>query len=239
MKTAIQKAFAPFKVVLPRFIWEPVRALGTALMTPIVFSQRSGHFVSSFKQRAVSRKGKPIPWYTYPCIHLLLARDFSGKRVLEFGGGQSTSWWASRAESVVTVEGDAQWYEQLVGVMPANVNLHLVQSGERKDYLSRVTTILKSMFDPIFDVVVIDGDFREDLVDLALKVLKENGALICDDAESYGFFAATQNRGLQRVDFFGHAPGVVLPRCTSIFYKTGCFLFESKYPIPDLATELL
>ncbi|MFT6408402.1 MAG: hypothetical protein ACJAQ6_001820 [Arenicella sp.] len=52
---------------------------------------------------AVARDVSAIPWYTYPSIDFLKFRDFSNKTVLEFGGGQSTLWRASKASSVVTL----------------------------------------------------------------------------------------------------------------------------------------
>ena len=40
----------------------------------------------------------PIPWYTYPAIEFLNQIDFSVKSVFEFGSGNSTRYWAKRAE---------------------------------------------------------------------------------------------------------------------------------------------
>ncbi|MEX0853081.1 MAG: hypothetical protein WD036_07345 [Bauldia sp.] len=238
MKTGIQRAFAPFKVLLPEYAWRPIRAVATALTTPVVFSQWSGHFRSSLREEAVSRRGEPLPWYSYPCIHLLMHRDFAGRSVLEFGGGQSTLWWAARAERVVTFEGDVAWHARLAKVMPENVELHLISSADRVTCLAEVTRVLDRLPRPSFDVAVIDGDFREDVFEPAIRHLSEDGALICDDAESYGFFEATRGLDIQRADFFGHAPGVVLPRCTSVFFHRRCFLFDAGNPIPDLAKAL-
>jgi hypothetical protein len=125
-QTSIQKAFKPFKDYLPNWLWKPIRNVFTAILTPVLFSLRSGHFRSSFKGYAVSAKGEPIPWYTYPCIEFLRQRSYEDKRVLEFGGGQSTLWWARLARHIVTFEGDIDWYNQIKVTMPANVDLHYV-----------------------------------------------------------------------------------------------------------------
>jgi len=242
VKTGIQRAFAPLKAALPRFVWERIRMVATAVITPLAFSLWSGHFRSSLRQRAVSRKGEALPWYTYPCIHLLEFRDFGGKRVLEFGGGQSTLWWAARAERVVTIEEDAEWYGELGKHLPGNVELHLVPSQDGRDflrgsYLAGVTALVAEAGEA-FDVVVIDGyHFRGELVGIALGCLAEDGAVICDDSEGYGIHEATRDRAVSRVDFFGHQPGVVLPHCTSIVFGDRCFLFDPRHRIPDVATE--
>src|SRR6185369_14774978 len=109
----IQQRFAPLKRLLPASLWGPLRGLGTALLGPALFSYRSGHGRSSLRAMAVWRNGQPIPWYTYPCIELLFARAqcgaFSGRRVLEFGAGQSTLWWAGHAAEVIALEAPGPW----------------------------------------------------------------------------------------------------------------------------------
>jgi hypothetical protein len=77
-----------------------------------------------------------------------------------------------------------------------------------------------------FDIVVIDGLFRTALASVALDVLGERGAVVCDNAERYETREAFLEAGLSRVDFIGHAPGVILPHVTAIFFRPGCFLFD-------------
>jgi hypothetical protein len=104
--TRLQHWFAPIKRILPEAIWLPLRAAATAVITPIRFSRVTGHWKSSLRTVAQAADGTPLPWYTYPAIDFLTQRDFSGKNVLEFGGGQSTLWWSARARSVLTIEED-------------------------------------------------------------------------------------------------------------------------------------
>jgi len=90
MITRIQALFAPIKRWTPSFVWSPLRALSTALVTPVIFAVATGHFKSSIRRRAVTRGGQPIPWYTYPCIDFLATRKLADLRILEAGAGQST-----------------------------------------------------------------------------------------------------------------------------------------------------
>jgi hypothetical protein len=238
MKTPIQRIFASLKVILPRFVWMKVRAVSTAVITPVVFSRSTGHFKSSLKGKAMTRHGEPLPWYTYSCIDLLKHRNYSGRSVLEFGAGQSTLWWASCADHVVSIEGDPVWHAEISKCLPENVQLHLAPTDSKERHLEAIKEILLSYGEAKFDIVVIDDVYREDLVSVAFEVVKANGAIICDDAESYGFYETTKNLDVARVDFFGYAPGVVLPRCTSIYFRGECFLFEPTNPIFDMAYEL-
>jgi hypothetical protein len=236
-QTSIQKAFKPLKDYLPNWLWKPIRSVSTAILTPVLFSLRSGHFKSSFKGFAVSAKGEPIPWYTYPCIDFLRQRSYEDKRVLEFGGGQSTLWWARRARHIVTFEGDRDWYNQIKVTMPANVDLYYVSMDSADICISEVNKILDSKDYNKFDVVIIDGLYRMEMIDIAKKFIAAIGVIICDDAEGYGFYESFKDSGLNRVDFFGYSPCVILPHCTSIFFPTDAFLFDPHYPIPVMAKE--
>lgn len=234
----IHGAAKPLKRYLPGWIAEPIRSAGIAVLGPLLFSWRSGHFRSSFRRAAVSRSGDPLPWYTYPCIDFLKYRSFKGRTVLEFGSGQSTLWWAERAERVVAMEGDVLWYDKVRASVPTNTEVNLVTMDDASACVDAVDRILASRAAEEFDVVIIDGLWRNELVEVAVRVVADDGIIICDDAEGYSFFEAFKDRDFERVDFFGFAPGSVLPHCTSIFSRPRAFVFDSRHPIPRVAAEL-
>src|SRR5580704_17716769 len=117
-KSTFHRLFGSLKKAFPPQLLGPIRRVVTALSVPVAYSYRTGHFKSSLKMAAVSKHGEPIPWYTYPCIDFLRFRDYTNKTVLEFGGGQSSLWWASRAKSIVTMEGNLNWYDRIKSVIP-------------------------------------------------------------------------------------------------------------------------
>lgn len=230
-QTIIQSSFKPFKKYLPTTVSNTVRSLFTSILTPILFSYRTGHFRSSWKMSAVSRTGKPLPWYTYPCIDFINYRDFTGKAVLEFGGGQSSLWWSQRAKSVVTLEGDKHWYAKIKSKMPSNVHLFLVSIDNRSACVQDVNEILQDYAQ--FDVIIIGGLYRYEMISIAQEKMANHGAIICDNSEYFDFYEGFKESGMNRVDFFGNAPGVVLPHCTSLFFKEQCFMLSSEYPSSD------
>jgi len=59
--------------------------------------------------------------------------------------------------------------------------------------------------------------------------------IICDNAEGYSFYRGFLDSGLQRVDFFGNAPGTVLPHCTAFYFADGAFMMNADYPIPVIS----
>jgi hypothetical protein len=235
--TAIQSAFTPVRKILPKWVANPVRNVLTAFLTPAIYSYRTGHFRSSLKMAAVSKHGEPIPWYTYPIIDFLKDRDCSNKTVLEFGGGQSTLWWAKKAKTVVTFEGNREWHDRIRAGIPGNVELHHVATNEKSSDAAQVAEVLSTKPYSKYDVIVIDGLSRDRIIDISCKYLAPNGIIICDNAEGYGFYDGFKDRGLNRVDFYGNAAGVILPHCTSIYFGSSSFVFDPAIPIRVIAKE--
>jgi len=226
--------FKTLKKYVPEFISDSVRKVITAFYTPISFSIKSGHFKSSFKKMSVDKNGNPIPWYTYSCYDFLRFRDFKDAEVLEFGSGQSTLWWAKFAKYVTAFEGKKDWYNFLKPLLAINTTVIMVTLHSRESCIADVKNNLEKM-DKTFDVIVIDGLFRFEMVPFAQKYIKDDGIIICDNSDGYGMFEGFLNTEFKRVDFYGYAPGVVLPHCTSIFYKVNCKYFNNQIPIKQLA----
>jgi hypothetical protein len=223
----VHRIFAPFKKLLPGFVWRPIRRVMTAILTPFYFTLRTGHFKSALRAKAVDRAGRAIPWYTYSCVDFLRDKDFSTCRVLEFGSGQSTLWWAGRSERVLTFEADEAWYQAVSKQMPDNVEIHHVPYD-----LAGVGDIIG---DRTFDVIIVDGLDRAEACRLAAPHLAERGALLLDNAEGYDVVMERfRAEGLSRIDFYGHAAGVILPHCTCVFFRGECFLLEGRAdPVGD------
>jgi hypothetical protein len=73
-----------------------------------------------------------------------------------------------------------------------------------------------------FDVVVVDGMERLTCVRSALPHLKDDGLLILDNSDRPDYrpaFEYLADQGMGRIDFFGFAPGMDLPACTSVFAR--------------------
>lgn len=216
---------ASAKKLLPLPVFSVVRSAGTAFLTPILFSLRTGHWKSSFRKKAVDSHGRPLPWYTYPAIHFLLQKDFKGRRILEWGAGQSTLWWASKAKEVVSFEADKKWHDEVKTALPPNAVIHLT----RED----LSDFEKNCPAGLFDVIVIDGLDREKCAAPSIELLAPDGAVLLDNADgfwgkegSFPILDRFSQAGFQRIDFIGYAPGVVRPHCTSVFFKSTCFLFS-------------
>ena len=231
-QTSIHRNSSFLKLLLPKFFWELLRGVATALLTPIRFSLSSGHFQSSLKAAAVTSSGAPIPWYTDPAIDFLRGRDFSQKLVLEFGGGNSSLWWALHAKRVCTFEGDLCWYSSLLEKCPKNLSLNYSPFLDTQNTCKYIrSTLIENYCSEKFDIVVIDGLCRFELISLAIDYLSDDGIIICDNSEGYGFFEGFKGTSFSRIDFYGYAPGVYLPHVTSIFFRLDTKFFANDIPI--------
>jgi hypothetical protein len=196
----------------------PVRNLGELHFWKDSFLRSSGWMRSRRSGMAVDAGGRPLPWYTYPAIRFLEARNLSQARVFEFGMGNSTLWWSPRADRVTTCEGDASWYDLIASTMPANVEAILVP--EASDSYVRAAADRGGPY----DVVIVDGRRRVECCRDSLPVLSEAGVIIWDDFhreryhEGREFLGAA---GYRELPFWGMTPITAREACTSIFYRDG------------------
>lgn len=218
----LAKSSAVARKLLPKAAFSFLRRIATATLTPLAFSRDTGHFRSSLLTAPVDAQGLPVPWYTYPMISFLEAKTFTGCRVLEFGAGYSTLWWAARAATVVSFEANEEWFTILEQKAPPNVKLNLCPS--KKPSLEEI-----SRHSDTYDIIIIDGLNRPHCAALVPPLLAPNGAIIIDNSEGYGptlgESITSMFRGtFSRVDFYGYCPGVIRRHCTSLLFRGGTFL---------------
>jgi tRNA A58 N-methylase Trm61 len=176
-----------------------------------------GWFESFRTKEAIDRQGQPIPWITYPCLTFLAGRIDPGLTVFEYGCGNSTLWWAERVAKVVSCEHDRPWYEHVVPLIPANVELKHVPLVYGGEYCQQV-----AKYQDEFDVVFIDGRDRVNCAKHALAALKTGGVVIFDNSDLSDYEEARQflhAHGYRRIDFVGPGPITYATWQTSIFYK--------------------
>lgn len=188
-----------------------------------VFSIEEGHLATIKKQECMDSDGNPLPWYTYPAIDYLKQIDFSDKEVFEYGCGSSTLYWASRSKRVVAVEDDSGWFLKMEEIVPVNVELHLIH--DRQTYINAVADFSHGEGNK-FDVIVVDGSWRNDAALVAVEYLKEDGLIILDNADWYpNTLQMLVASGLTRVDMIGFGP------INPYKWDTALFLAEKYKPL--------
>jgi len=183
----------------------------------------------------VDKAGEPLPWYTYPAIDYINQLDFSDKCVYEFGSGNSSLFWSRISKEVVSVEHDEKWYSSRVDHLKPNL---VLKHRTGKNYCA---SILEEGGE--FDVIVVDGIFRDCCCEHLQKKLKRNGLVILDNSDRASEFeeysravSVLKAAGLIQVDFSGFGPVNAFTWITSFFF-TRAFDFRSKsHPLQPAKT---
>ncbi len=193
----------------------------------------SGWSLSVHRLQSVDRDGNPIPWLTYGAIAFLDERLKSDFEMFEYGAGNSTIWFSRRVGRVTAVEHLASWAET-AGRGVGRVLIREVENSE--DYVKisfagvsdrngYTDSILEQP--TLYDVIVIDGVFRNACVMPALERLKPAGVLILDNTDYEEFapgMSHLTNSGFRVIHFSGMAPITQRESRTSVFYRPdNCF----------------
>ena len=104
--------------------------------------------------------------------------------------------------------------------MPNNVELHEVSMQSADICFQQVKEALDAKPDLNYDVIIIDGLYRKQMVPIALDYLSDEGMIIVDNAEGYELFESFKDSGYSKVEFYGYAAGVYLQSCTAIYFKS-------------------
>jgi len=170
-----------------------------------------GHAKSIKKGLSVDKKGKPIPWFTYPSLHYLNQLDLKEKVVFEWGSGYSSVYFCSKSRKVFSVDHNKQWYEEVLKFKPVN---HTLSLAEGEDYVNNI-----AQHNCKFDIIVIDGILRGKCCKIAVNFLNEGGIIIFDNSDRHPEEAEyLRNQGLIEVDFHGFGPIGKHTWTTSIFF---------------------
>jgi len=108
---------------------------------------------------------------------------------LEWGSGNSTTFFAERVAHLISIEHDSYWYNRVSKALHDKglknveiIHVPLKQADkEEPEYVSVITKQPKGSF----DFILVDGCFRDQCAELGLQLLKPGGILITDDAARY------------------------------------------------------
>jgi hypothetical protein len=176
-------------MILKYFIPQSLRAL---LRSIYVISYQYGYFKTLKRCLSIGPQNEPLPWLSYAAIFYLKRLDFSNCRILEFGSGGSTLFWANKAKEVISIETDRRWHEKISKVLPENVKIMLFEKDEFEKCLLALQDIKP------FDVIIIDGAWRPQCALHCTKLLANTGLAILDNPDWY----PTAHANMQENDYF-------------------------------------
>jgi len=142
--------------------------------------QNGPRAISSGVLRLAAGYRPETPWISYTAIDLLEKFLHRNSRVLEFGAGMSTIWYAKRAGEVYAIEDSGPWHARVVDLVSRahlqNVHLHYAeQIDEYSQFMAN---------DPAgFDLIVVDGNYRHKCTMEALPLLRNGGIFYLDNSD--------------------------------------------------------
>lgn len=165
-----------------------------------ILVERQGYGRTLHEKVPVAADGSPIPWYTYPAVEFFGQLDARGLRIFEFGCGNSSLFWAHKGAEVFAVEHDRAWFERM-STMSARLR-QLVLRESDAEYACAIADAGGE-----FDIVIIDGVWRNQCAEAALAHLRKGGCIILDNSDWYTDVADfLRGRGFLQIDFNGFGP---------------------------------
>lgn len=221
-----------------RSFWRIADKLSIASIIRLLQNKNSylvdqGWFLSVKKGKSVDSKGQALPWLTYPLINFIEPRLKKSFIMFEYGCGNSTIWFAKYVKEIHSVEHDKEWYREIDKTKPANAHIYL-QEIDNPDSYSAITFMSKDDAIPyslevtasgqLYDIILIDGVYRNNSVVNSIKSLKNTGVIIVDNIDYVESRDATEylrKAGFKKIEFWGMCPIAYHDSCTAIFYREG------------------
>ena len=146
-----------------------------AISTFKILQSDFGHFMSSYHSKPIDKNQKEIPWFTYPAIEYLNKLDLKDKSIFEYGSGNSTVYWTRNMKEVFAVENNETWFKS---VKKRIKNAKYQLETDKDKYINNIKVYKRK-----YDVIVIDGDFRDKCAIEAIKYLGEGGFIVLDNSD--------------------------------------------------------
>ena len=162
----------------------------------------------------MDRWGELLPWMPYSFIDFLDERLDPDARVFEYGSGTSTRWFAERVGTVVSVEDDRTWFDEVRTSVPSNAEV-VYRTGQ--EYVSTPDEYGE------FDLVVVDGRNRVECAETAADSLAPDGVIVWDDSRGRSSYsskiAELERAGFRELAFQGMGPVTANLQRTSVLYR--------------------
>ena len=120
------------------------------------------------------------PWLSYDGQKILDRHLTPKSRVLEFGSGASTAWFADRAGFVLSHEDDPKWFGEVDAILGDRTNVARTLHTSVESY----TAVEPEHVGP-FDLILVDGSHRDLCVERTLPLLAEGGILYLDNSDKH------------------------------------------------------
>ena len=206
-----------------------LKNISKAVLTPIGFSYKSGHLLSSILGKAVDSSGNPIPMYTYPALDFIQSKlDYlSDCKILEVGTGNSTLFWMQHVSEIVGIEKNEVWGNYIEDKKSSYNTQCQVSLKICKSQTSFIQTI-NELKEQEFNLFIIDGvpypkGSRYEAIQIILSSFNNINNIIVDNSDLSSVtpvLELLQKHGFSKIDFYGYSPGAYHKQCTSYLFNS-------------------
>jgi hypothetical protein len=173
-------------------------------------------WVSNLRRPTMSSR---LPWLPFSLIDALERQLQTNSKVLEFGGGGSTLWFAERVSEVITIEHDPEWYRQISAAVEGVPSCSVLFRSSEADYAEYVDAV-HGFADSEFGVALVDGRQRVRCFEAAMPKVCSGGWIVLDDSSRERYQPAFDlARDWTRMTFEGFAPYKPVPAVTTVWIK--------------------
>ena len=122
------------------------------------------------------------PWLTEKSIQFLenFLQNHPNAKILEFGSGASTIWFAKRTSNLTSIEHSKTYFYQVREIIQNTPECNRVDYRNIKRPYYFVCNILPK---EAFDLILVDGRERVQCITHSIKLLKPGGVMMLDNAE--------------------------------------------------------
>ena len=120
-----------------------------------------------------------LPWLGFRAIKYLDQIIDTNWKVLEFGSGMSTIWFARRCGFLVSIETDKAWYDAVTSML----NERALQNVDYRLCGESEADVLQDYEDSYFDLVLVDGIRRDRAMMTAILKVKRGGYIYFDNSD--------------------------------------------------------
>jgi predicted O-methyltransferase YrrM len=128
----------------------------------------------------------------------------------------STLWFAERCQEVISVESNPEWYASIARQTRDRDNVRVLYAEAKSKYLSAISDAGGR-----FDLILVDGLYRKDCVEVLRTHLNPNGIVVVDNTDADPDLSDSVSNlfsDSQILRFQGWAPGILHPNETTVVH---------------------
>ena len=139
--------------------------------------------LSKTAAKVIGRSTMTKPWIPYAARNKIAQIMRPDWKVIEFGSGVSTLWYAARCDQLTSIEHDESWYGEVRG--------RLSEARTSVDYRLRALTEdlyadVSDFSDKSIDFCIVDGEFRLACIEAVYPKIKSGGYIYLDNSDVSG-----------------------------------------------------